>query len=351
MLTREQLNDLRSRLEQSQNPVFLYDNDADGLCSYALLRRFLDRGKGMVVRTHPMIDIGYAHKALALGADLVVVLDCPFLGDEFIAEIAGAGIPLIWIDHHKVDSPHYTHPSVSVFNPMLNSGKHQSDEPVTYICYQVSQRVEDQWIAVMGCIADHFLPPFAADFARTHPELWKPSTTKPFEAYYGSGIGHLAQALGFGLKDSTTHVVYLQNILIACSGPAALLAELDSASSFARKYTDIRKRYDVLLAEASRESSDPILFFRYSGSLSISSELANELSYRHPRTYILVAYVNGGICTMSLRGDRVKILLERLIPSFPGLTGGGHQDAVGARLATDSLDSFVSSFISLSKIL
>lgn len=344
MLSSDQLADLRATLERSQNPVFLYDNDADGLCSYVLLRRFLGRGKGIAVRTHPDIDIGYATKAMSLGADLIVVLDCPFLGDAFVSEIAAAGLPLVWIDHHVVDSPHYTHSSVQVFNPALAKGDTWSDEPVTYWCYEATRQTDSLWIAMMGCIADHFLPPFASDFAKRYPDLWRTGIRRPFDAYYESDIGNLAQAIGFGLKDSVSHVVYLQNFLIACPHPSALGAELTSGSSFARKYADIKKRYDALLIDALHQPPGSFIFYQYGGTLSMSADLANALSHRYPGKYIIVAYVLGGVCTMSLRGDRVKGMLEELLPLFPHSRGGGHHDAVGARIDSGDLDRFVDLF-------
>ena len=342
MLTNAQLTDVRERLERSQNPVFIYDNDADGLCSYVLLRRFLGRGKGMAVRTHPDIDAGYARKAQGLGADLVIVLDCPFLGDAFVEELVKASIPILWIDHHVVDSPHYAHSHVTAFNPARSV--QPSAEPVTYWCYTLTKRTEDMWIALMGCVADHYLPSFARTFGKLYPELWKKGIRKPFDAYFGSEIGTLAQALGFGLKDSVSHVVYLQNFLIGCLSPQTLVEELTAHSSFAQKYADIRKRYRVLIAEALAIPHNEVVFYQYSGTLSISSELANELSYRFPQRYIVVAYVNAGVCTMSLRGTNVKSFLEQLLPSFESSTGGGHPDAVGARIKADDVERFKAAF-------
>ncbi len=345
MLSSTQLDELRSLLERSQNPVFLYDNDADGLCSYVLLRRYLDRGKGIAVRTHPDIDKGYAHKAQSLGADLVVVLDCPFLGTDFVNELSEGGIPIVWIDHHLVDSPHYTHANVNVFNPTRSDMP--SEEPVTYWCYRLTQRADDMWIALMGCIADHYLPSFASDFALRRPELWKKGITRPFEAYYDTELGKLAHAIGFGLKDSVTHVVYLQNFIIGCSSPEDLFHELESSSSFALKYKDIKKRYDVLLADALAGTYDSVVFYRYGGTLSISADLANELSYRYSSKPVIVAYVLGSVCTMSIRGSGVRDALESLLPSFADSKGGGHPDAVGARINSEDLDRFVTELTKL----
>ena len=49
MLTNKQIEEIKEHLEKAQNPLFFYDNDADGLCSFLLLRRYLGRGKGVGV--------------------------------------------------------------------------------------------------------------------------------------------------------------------------------------------------------------------------------------------------------------------------------------------------------------
>ena len=77
MLTEKQIEEIKEHLEKAQNPIFYYDNDADGLCSYLLLRRYLGRGKGVVVRSFPELNKDYARKAQQLGSDYVFILDKP----------------------------------------------------------------------------------------------------------------------------------------------------------------------------------------------------------------------------------------------------------------------------------
>ena len=215
MLTNRQLEVLREKLEGLQNPLFLYDNDADGFCSYILLRRWLGRGKGVAVRSHPDIDLRYLHKAQELNCDAIIVLDRPLLGNSFVEEAEKLQLPLIWIDHHDVNSPHYAHAHVQLFNPTQQSDKNKkSSEPTSYLCYELTGRAEDMWIALMGCIADHFLPDFAKNFGEKYPEFWasKKLIHGPFDAYYGTELGKLAQAVGVGLKDSISNVLYLQHL-------------------------------------------------------------------------------------------------------------------------------------------
>src|SRR3989344_6482178 len=103
MLTEKQLQEIREHLEKAQNPVFFYDNDADGLCSYVILRRFIGRGKGVVIRSFPDLNASYAKKAQELNADYVFVLDKPVVSMEFVEEIERIGLPIVWIDHHDID--------------------------------------------------------------------------------------------------------------------------------------------------------------------------------------------------------------------------------------------------------
>ena len=52
MLSEKQMQELKEHLDRAQNPLFFFDNDADGLCSFLLLARYIGRGKG----------VAYAHR-------------------------------------------------------------------------------------------------------------------------------------------------------------------------------------------------------------------------------------------------------------------------------------------------
>ncbi len=341
MLTSEQIVEVREHLERAQNPVFYFDNDADGLCSFLLLSRFIGRGKGVAVRSYPNLDKGYARKAMELGADYVFVLDKPTLSDEFVSAIAEMNLPLIWIDHHNVDDKDYSkiHENFFVYNPSKNLGKDMSNEPVTYLSYKITQRKEDIWIAVMGCIADHYMPDFANEFGKENSELWG-KVKEPFDAYFGTEIGKIAQALNFGLKDSITNVVKMQNFLLKCSSPTEVLEESKGNVLFLKKYNELKKKYDSLIKEAEKCLDGNFLFFDYGGESSMSAQLSNELSYRHKNVFVIVAYRNGGVVNISIRGKNVKKILNNILGKFEGASGGGHEDAVGARVKTEDLKRF-----------
>jgi len=338
MLTEKQILEIREHLERAQNPIFYYDNDADGLCSYILLRKFIDRGKGVAVRSFPDLNASYARKAQELNADYVFVLDKPVISKEFLEEIDKLGLPLVWIDHHEMPIEDFEKDfeNLFVYNPARNREK--SSEPVTYWCYKVSGRREDVWLAVLGCIADHYFPDFVLEFGERYPEFWG-TVKESFDAYYGTEIGRIAQALNFGLKDSITNVVKLQNFLISVKGPGDVFLESGANYSFRKKYSEIKKKYDVLLEKAKECIYGKMIFFAYSGELSISADISNELSHIYPDKIVVVAYGKGSITNLSLRGKNVKKILERVLKEVEG-SGGGHEEAVGGRIGTEDLEKF-----------
>ena len=59
MLNLSQLKEIKEHLEKAQNPLFFFDNDNDGLCSFLLLRRFIDRGRGIAIKSFPDLNVSY----------------------------------------------------------------------------------------------------------------------------------------------------------------------------------------------------------------------------------------------------------------------------------------------------
>jgi single-stranded DNA-specific DHH superfamily exonuclease len=338
MLSDSRLDEVREYLEKAQNPIFFYDNDADGFCSYIILRRFLKRGKGVAIKSYPDLQESYLRKVDEFNSDLVVVLDKPLISKEFVDELSKRSLPLIWLDHHDLPQPEFNYGQIFRFNSSLEGGR--KSEPTTSIAYNITRNKEDSWIAVMGCIADHNLPFFLGDFVERYPEFWKKGIKEPFEAYYNTEIGQIAQSIGFGLKDSISNVVMMQNFFIECKSPKEVLVESSKNEAFRKKIKEIKKKYYSLLDKAKSIKINNLLFFTYSGDLSISSELANELSYLNPGKYIVVAFLKGNTVNISMRGKDVSDLLGKVLKTIEGASGGGHQMAVGARMRSDRLEEF-----------
>lgn len=341
MLTKKQILEIKEHLEKAQNPLFFFDNDPDGLCSFLLLQRYIKRGKGVAIRSFPEMSEEYFRKVSELNADYIFILDKPVVSKEFFEEAKKFNLPIVWIDHHDIPDL-YVPKYVSYYNPVKN--KKSSNEPVTYLCHQVSNRKEDEWIALIGCISDRFVPDFYVNFEKKYPDL-SIKTSDAFDIFYSSQLGRIARMFCFGLKDTTTNVVKMIKFLIEVKNPYEVLEESNKNKEMHIKFKQISKKSQKLIQKArSLINDEKIFFFQYSGELSISSDLANELSYLFPEKIIVVIYTTGIKANVSIRGEKIKEKSLSVLKNIPNSTGGGHENAIGAKLNIDNLEDFKKQF-------
>lgn len=335
MLTQNELSRIKEHLENAQNPLFFYDNDQDGICSFAILRRFCGKGKGVAIKTFPELQETYFRKVEEFDSDYIFVLDKPSISEDFLERVRERNLPLVWIDHHEIDFKSI--PSfVEYFNPLKTS---KSSEPVTVICQEVCNREEDLWLAVVGAISDRFFPDYYFKFRKKFPELTL-NSKDAFEIFYESEIGKISQIIGFALKDTITNVVFLSNFLVRSSSPYDFLEENSKNAPIYKKYFEVREKLSKLVSKASACVFGEILFFKYSGSMSLSSDVANKLSYLFPDKLIVVVYLSMSKANISVRGKNAKKIVLAAIEGFENATGGGHEEAVGAKINLGDLDLF-----------
>ncbi len=334
MLSIEQLDEIREHLNNAQNPVFFFDNDQDGLCSFLLLRKYLGRGKGFPIKTSPSLTRDYFRKVEEFNSDYIFILDKPEVSEEFIQEVEKKNIPTVWIDHHEI-SPEKINPYVHYYNPLFSEEK--SNEPVTYLCYSLTKRKEDMWIAIAGCISDNLVPDFYDDFIKDFPELCI-NDKEAFNIFYGSGIGRVARIMGFGLKNTISDTVNMMKFLISCKGPYDFLEENPKNRAIHKKFYEVDKKYNKILEKAKKfANSGKLLFFKYEGDISISSDIANALKYSYPEKFIVVSYTKGAKANVSARGKNVREIILDSIKDLENATGGGHENAVGAQIRKEDI--------------
>lgn len=335
MLTEKQLTEIREHLENAKNPIFFFDNDPDGLCSFLLLQRYIGRGRGVSLRGHSSVSRSFFKRVEEFKADYIFVLDKPIINPEFIALAKKAGIPLVHIDHHNVprsDIDFY-------YNTFYESGK---NEPVSYLCYKITNKKEDSWISAIGCITDAFLPEFIDDIKKQFPELIDNKYKTAFDILYTTKLGEICQIISFGLRDKTSNVVAMMKFLMNAKGPHDILEDSHKTKSFLKRFKDINEKYKRILKNAEDAyTGGDLLFFSYSGDMSINQYVANELMYNHPHKIILIVYSRGNIANLSLRWDKdIRTPTVNALKDIEGATGGGHEHATGARMAKDKLDIF-----------
>lgn len=345
MLSEKQIKEIREHLNNAQNPLFFFDNDNDGLTSYLLLRRFINRGKGVVIKSYPELNLSYYKKVQELKPDYIFILDKPVVDNDFFIRAKQNNIPVVWIDHHQTDqqinqqTKNFKKLGVYYYNPLENK-KNKSNEPVSYISYKITNQKQDIWLAVIGCISDALIPDFYQEFKEKYPELAKSSPSFAFDLLYNSEIGHIARILDFSLKDTTTNVVNMLKFMMSVKNPYDILEENEKTKHILKKYKEINSKYWELLKKAKLNSHKNLIFFQYGGKLSLSANLANQLNYEFPDKIIVVAYIKEDVVNISLRGKNIRKLTLRAIKNIPNATGGGHEHATGAKMSADFLPKF-----------
>ena len=333
MLTAKEIEEIRNYLNRSENPLFLYDDDPDGLCSYVLLKKYIDRGKGIIIKGAPLLEEKWVKKVEEYSPDLVVILDKPIVSQEFIDKI---NVPILWIDHHPI----IKRKGIHHYNPRYHDENDNS--PTTFLAYQIVK--QNLWIAMIGCIADWYVPDFADEFSKKYKDLLNKVTT-PEDTLFNTGIGRLVRIVSFILKGKNMEVNKNISIFSRIESPYEILKEETPKGKFISKYSNkINKIYHSLLEKSLKEATeDKILLFIYPDSkISFTSDLANELLYRYPKKLIIIGRETNEEVKLSLRSTNIKLppLIEKALKEVKGY-GGGHDFACGANIAKNDFKTFI----------
>jgi len=339
MLTASETKEILEHLEKAQNPLFLFDNDQDGLCSFLLLQRFIGRGKGFPIKSFPEMDETYFKKCLELNADYIFILDKPLVSSAFFEEALKYNLPVVWIDHHDVGVEEKKLPeNVHYYNPV----KKGDYEPVTSLCYNVIKNKKDLWIAVIGSISDRYIPEWYGDFLKEYPELGK-KAKDAFEILYTMEIGKAARILGYSLKDKTTNVISMLKFMMNAKSPLDIL-EVTNKNNFMHERFEVLdskiKKFVERANEKGHGLSEKFVYFEYGGDLSLSADISNELSFLFPKESVFVVFLAQGKANISARGKNIRKIVLEAIKDLKNSTGGGHEDSAGAKVMTEDLEKF-----------
>ncbi len=337
-LTEKELQDIRDELSTSKRPIFLFDDDADGVTSFLLLYRFIKEGKGVIIKSRPLIDTKFVKSVIDYDADKVFILDIATMEQDFVDQVKR---PVVWIDHHGVQDLQ----KVKYFNPRV----HVSDVvyPTSNLCYDVVE--DDLWLAMCGCIGDWMIPHFKDEFCEKYPDLMDPAITHPGEVLFDTELGKLVRILGFNLKGSTRDAMKSVKVLTRVNSPYEILRQESPQGKFIfKRYEQVNKEYSALLADVKKQvkEEDKFLVYRYQeDKMSFTSDLSNELLYRYPEKIIIIAREKSGEMRMSLRSSKLIIppLLEKALVGIEGY-GGGHEHACGCCVKKEQFDEFLSHF-------
>lgn len=339
MIPKQKLYEIKTALLKSQNPLFFFDDDLDGLCSYILFKKLIDRGKGVLIKGSPYLDVTYLRKVSEYSPDYVFVLDKPIIEQEFIDHVS---VPIIWLDHH----PPQQRQGVRYYNP-LNYNKNDN-RPTSFWAYQIAKT--SLMYGTIGPIADYYIPSYIKEFSRTYPGFLLENPTNPGQILYQSRLGELIKIMMFSLKGTSTQIAKLINVLFKIENPYEILDATTPRGNFVLKHSHkILKQYNELKDDATssfRQQKSKVLVYVYPNKKnSFTSELSTELQYFFKDKIIVLGRQTDDEIKLSIRSPKTKIdnAVKKALEGVQGY-GGGHPHACGANVLTSDFHKFVQQF-------
>ncbi|MBI4454191.1 DHH family phosphoesterase [Candidatus Woesearchaeota archaeon] len=127
---------IKKELDNCSRPLFFFDDDPDGLSSFLLLYRYKQAGKGIVVKTYPVLDEKFLNSVKDYEPDKIFIVDIPKISENFLKKLS---MPVIYIDHHDICQ--IKQDNLIYFNPHVYDEK--DERCVSYWCYKIINIIED----------------------------------------------------------------------------------------------------------------------------------------------------------------------------------------------------------------
>ncbi len=334
MLNEKEIKEIRSIIEKANNPLYIFDNDGDGVCSYLLFKKHYKKGIGIPTTTAGALDAQYLRYVDEEKPDLIVILDKAVVKQEFID---GTSCKVMYIDHHPIQKLK----KIKYYNPLKRDKK--SYIPTSYMAYKVVK--SNLWLAVVGCLFDYKIPDFIKEFKKQYPGLVDKIPKDPGYLKYISPVSKLVKIFAFNMKGKSKDVKNAIRALEKIESPSEILNQTTEEGSLVyQRYEKINKEYERLMQKGKEcASKEKLMVFIYpSFETSFTSDMATELSYLYQNKTILVSREKENEMKISLRDQKRDIakIFKKAMEGLKGY-GGGHPHAVGGSVSKDDFNTLV----------
>jgi len=326
---------VKKEFDSTHNPLYFFDDDPDGLCSFLQVYKHIKDGKGIIIKKTPRITEEFVKNVVEYCPDKIFVLDIAMVDQEFIDK---AKVPIVWIDHH---SPMERH-NIKYHNPRTKDK--ENNLPTSLVCYNILKK--NLWLAMAGSVADWYLPEkLAKEFSKKYPDLLPKSIKKPEDALFNTKLGKLIKILSFNLKGKRQNVVKSIKIFTRIDDPYEILkGETPRAKLILMRYEKINRRYKELFdmfLDVKPDGEFLILIYD-DNRLSLTKDFSNEILYKNPDKVVIVGRTRNGEVKLSLRSRKYNLppILEKALKSVNGY-GGGHEHACGAVVKEEDFKAFI----------
>jgi len=338
-LTKKEISKFRDILDNCKRPLFFFDADPDGLTSFLQLYRIKKEGTGVFVKKGPDFEDRMRKKVEEYSPDAIFILDIPVL-DSFFDNLK---ITTCWLDHHPVIK--INNSCLNYFNPRVHDD--EDNRPTSYWAYKIANNEEDSWIALLGNVADWFIPDYANEVHKKHPDFFNINAKKAPEILFSDDkLGKLYRIISLMFKTSTNDINSCIKILTRINHYDEILEQTTPQGKFLfKKASKISEFYDNYRKEAFDQvtNDDFCLIKLHKSKYSFSSEISNEIVFKNPNKLVMVCTEAEDAYRCSLRSENHMVIdiLNNTLKEVPSASGGGHDHACGASVSKEHFNDFI----------
>jgi len=324
-------------IKPTDGVIIIFHNDADGICSCALLRKYVDSiVKKSYVISQPMPPDKNLIRRIQTGVpNKIIMLDLATDHQEpLIKKIKGLADVLI-VDHHP-SIRNFTSGNVVHYNPRFRSPKlYQS---VSYLMYKIVSKLIDisdsEWISAIGIVGDY-------DISSSKDIL------EEAQKKYGADIFNKMAAMIESVKAARAmSCEQMVEIILNTKDPQQIL----ESGNFLDSYQKIEGEIDAIMldTQSSTEKIDNIFFYQIKSKFNLRSTVATKLSEKYPEKFVVVYEKMDKRIAIAARNQVRKINCDKVLRTAArGLkaSAGGHEAASGATIEAKDWDVFKTKMI------
>ena len=333
-------------VKKGDNVVVIFNNDADGMCSCALvgilLREKLNSDPLLISQPMPM-DKNLIGRIRTTVPDKIIFLDLAADQQEDLLKKTSGLASVLIIDHHRIHKD--TNSSGIVhYNPrMKKKGVYLS---TSYLAYKICSHLQDMsdymWIAAVGMIGDYNLD----DSQDLVKDIMKKYGVE--KDLYKSFLGRITDMISATQATKSMNCEQLVGIL-----ENSTTDDIKKNEKLLAEYRKVENEIMSIMddAETSAERHGNIILYNFKSNISLRSEISTKLSSKFKGKTVIVYEKMGSKMKLSGRnqsGGNVAKLLEDAANGLDALAGG-HEAAAGAAVAVKDWDEFRHRLIELGK--
>ncbi len=333
-------------IKKTDGVIIVFNNDADGVCSCAIMKVFLERHANNVpyIISQPMPTDKYLLKRIQTALPTkIIFLDIAIDQQQNVLKKISGMCDILIIDHHQIFKD-MNQGRVVHYNPRLEKPKiYQSTSYLTYkLCSNIINIEDLLWIAAVGIIGDYNIED-STDVVELVRKKY--SVKELYESY----LGRIADMIEATKATKAMACEQMVDAIKNTSNP-----EFFNNEKMMHSFREVDNEMMRLLidAESSSERPGKLILYRIESKFNLASPLATRLSDKYHDKVVAIYEIKKGNVRVSARNQSRKYDVGKILQrasSGMKASAGGHEAAAGATLLEKDWMEFRESLIRLVK--